>query len=138
MYHTMYADTEVMGYPALLKLQVEELFYYNKETSGKLMRDYILQNVEEKSVSKRNRFSRPIDDEQIKSADTVTYDDNGNVIPLSERFNAGNKDIRHSARKKGGSVDITYKSGYTYSMSIDDYNNYGWVQAKMSLERRSI
>lgn len=26
---------------------------------------------------------------QIKSADPVTYDDNGNVIPLSERFNLG-------------------------------------------------
>jgi hypothetical protein len=33
---------------------------------------------------------------QIKSADTVTYDDNGNVIPLSERFNTENDDIRYS------------------------------------------
>lgn len=33
---------------------------------------------------------------QIKSADTVTYDDNGNVIPLSERFNPEKKDIRYS------------------------------------------
>ena len=37
--------------------------------------------------------------EQIKSADTVTYDDNGNVIPLSERFNAENEDIRFSMRE---------------------------------------
>ena len=35
---------------------------------------------------------------QIKSADPVTYDDNGNVIPLSERFNAKNPDIRYSER----------------------------------------
>ena len=33
---------------------------------------------------------------QIKSADPVTYDDNGNVIPLSERFNEKNEDIRFS------------------------------------------
>ena len=33
---------------------------------------------------------------QVKSADTVTYDDNGNVIPLSERFNEQEKDIRFS------------------------------------------
>lgn len=33
---------------------------------------------------------------QLKSADPVTYDDNGNVIPLSERFNVENKDIRYS------------------------------------------
>ena len=36
--------------------------------------------------------------EQIKSADPVTYDDNGNVIPLSERFNSANEDIRYSLR----------------------------------------
>lgn len=35
---------------------------------------------------------------QIKSADPVTYDDAGNVIPLSERFNEGNRDIRYSDR----------------------------------------
>ena len=33
---------------------------------------------------------------QIKSADPVTYDDDGNVIPLSERFNEQNADIRFS------------------------------------------
>ena len=33
---------------------------------------------------------------QIKSADPVTYDDDGNVIPLSERFNPKNSDIRYS------------------------------------------
>ena len=33
---------------------------------------------------------------QIKSADPVTYDDNGNVIPLSERFNPRKEDIRYS------------------------------------------
>ncbi len=31
---------------------------------------------------------------QVKSADPVTYDDNGNVIPLSERFNEKQNDIR--------------------------------------------
>lgn len=36
--------------------------------------------------------------ESIKSADPVTYDDAGNVIPLSERFNAANEDIRYSKR----------------------------------------
>lgn len=31
----------------------------------------------------------------LKSADPVTYDDDGNVIPLEERFNPENKDIRY-------------------------------------------
>ena len=34
---------------------------------------------------------------QIKSADPVTYNDAGNVIPLSERFNPENEDIRFSS-----------------------------------------
>ncbi len=42
--------------------------------------------------------------EQIKSADAVTYDDAGNVIPLSERFNMGKKDIRYALDE----VDGTY------------------------------
>lgn len=36
--------------------------------------------------------------EQIKSADPVTYDDNGKVIPLSERFNSEKEDIRYQER----------------------------------------
>lgn len=38
------------------------------------------------------------DSSQVKSADAVTYDDNGNVIPLSQRFDTGKEDIRYSAR----------------------------------------
>jgi len=33
--------------------------------------------------------------EQFKLADPVTYDDNGNIIPLSERFNTDKEDIRY-------------------------------------------
>ena len=42
------------------------------------------------------------DSNQIKSAEPVTYDDNGNVIPLSERFNKENDDIRYSDRDSDG------------------------------------
>lgn len=38
------------------------------------------------------------DPEQVKSAEPVTYDDQGNVIPLSERFNPEQEDIRYSER----------------------------------------
>lgn len=37
-----------------------------------------------------------LDPEQIKSADTVTYDDSGSVIPLSQRFNPQSNDVRYS------------------------------------------
>ena len=41
-------------------------------------------------------------DNQMKSSDPVVRDDNGNVIPLSERFDAGNNDIRYSDRDSLG------------------------------------
>ena len=40
-----------------------------------------------------------LDENQVKSADPITYDDNGNVIPLSERFNSEKNDIRYSISK---------------------------------------
>ena len=33
---------------------------------------------------------------QLKSADPITYDDNGKIIPLSQRFNPENEDLRYS------------------------------------------
>ena len=44
--------------------------------------------------------------EQIKSADPITYDDNGNVIPLSERFKSENADIRYSDRRPNRDREI--------------------------------
>lgn len=53
---------------------------------------------------------------QVKSADAVTYDDNGEVIPLSERFNPDNPDIRFRTYYGGN-------SGYVgYSMSKRAFN----------------
>ena len=37
-----------------------------------------------------------------KSADPVTYDDDGNVIPLSKRYNRENNDLRYSDRDSDG------------------------------------
>lgn len=41
---------------------------------------------------------------QVKIADVVTYDDDGNIIPLSQRFNASEKDIRYSSRTNQDSM----------------------------------
>lgn len=41
---------------------------------------------------------------QVKSADSVSYDDLGNVIPLSERFNSNDNDIRYSSAPSGNSI----------------------------------
>lgn len=44
---------------------------------------------------------------KVKSADPVTYDDNGNVIPLSERFKADNPDIRYSIEDTPETPDVS-------------------------------
>lgn len=41
-------------------------------------------------------------DNQMKSSKPVVEDDNGNVIPLSKRFNPANNDIRYSDRDSDG------------------------------------
>lgn len=48
---------------------------------------------------------------QIKSADPITYDDNGNVIPLSERFDENQEDIRYSRKR------LTNQSSTNYTIS---------------------
>ena len=45
-----------------------------------------------------------MDPNQIKSADTITRDDQGNVIPLSERFNVESDNIRFTQRPVAESV----------------------------------
>ena len=40
------------------------------------------------------------DPENVKSADPVTYDNEGNIVPLSERFDASKKDMRFALPNK--------------------------------------
>ena len=47
--------------------------------------------------------------EQIKSADPVTYDDDGKLIPISERFNAEKTDIRYSLEDDVAELDEEYR-----------------------------
>ncbi len=44
--------------------------------------------------------------DDIKSADPVTYDDAGNIIPLSKRFNPSNPDIRSRRNKSSFNLKI--------------------------------
>lgn len=62
------------------------------------------------------------DSSQIKSADPITYDDSGNIIPLSERFNENEKDIRYQISEKfyddfdkwdGKDTNTTFEIGNT-------------------------
>lgn len=56
MYHSLYAYTEILGYPALLKLKIEESV--NEKNGEPIRRDYILQNIKEEPISIGKRFSK--------------------------------------------------------------------------------
>jgi|GEM_PF-4114816 len=57
-----------------------------------------------------------LDPAQIKSAEPVTYDDAGRIIPLSERFDPADPDIRHSVRRDPWhSVQYGYAQAAGYS-----------------------
>ncbi|MBQ6069480.1 MAG: hypothetical protein IJK84_08260 [Bacteroidales bacterium] len=67
----------------------------------------VIRNVEDSGSGYKGEESDVYfvkDPNRIKSADPVTYDDAGNVIPLSERFNKRNGDIRY---EKGGKRERT-------------------------------
>lgn len=59
--------------------------------------------------------------EQVKSADPITYDDSGNVIPLTERFDSGNRDIRWSlAGTNKDGIEVYETSEKVMNMSEDE------------------
>lgn len=62
------------------------------------------------------------DSTQAKSADPVTYDDNGDVIPLSERFNAKNEDIRYSLKASNGYSLSEAQAEYFKDSKVRDEN----------------
>lgn len=57
---------------------------------------------------------------QIKSADPVTYDDQGNVIPLSERFNPNNNDIRYSISPESQAIFDKAKEIFGTTSNINE------------------
>ena len=61
--------------------------------------------------------------EQVKSADPITYDDSGNVIPLTERFDSVNRDIRWSLvgtdKDRADAAEFS-DSGIRYSLRKED------------------
>lgn len=53
------------------------------------------------ATGKSSSIILALNSNQLKSADAVTYDDSGNVVPLSERFNPQEADIRRSLSNVG-------------------------------------
>ena len=83
--------SESTGYKALNKFK-------GQDNAGIKARDH-LEQLGYDGVNNENEEYIAFNANQIKSADPVTYDDKGNIIPLSERFNEEKDDIRWSVGK---------------------------------------
>lgn len=68
----------------------------DREELERINRQFVEETGVDAFFDWQNGWYNILTPEQIKSADPVVYDDNGNVIPLSERFNQENPDIRYS------------------------------------------
>ncbi len=91
------------------------------------VRGFYANVTDEKDISTSSVYWEDVialvrDTTQLKSADPVTYDDEGNVIPLSERFNPKKSDIRYSMEEidpaKMGEPTLPRTAG---TMSVGQY-----------------
>ena len=91
--------------------------YTYSSRSSQLLREFLI-NKGYDSIKYLNEYEGKENDysyavffsNQVKSADPVTYDNNGKVIPLSERFNESNNDIRFSRRSAPSAKTYLYKN----------------------------
>ena len=72
------------------------------------------------------------DGKRIKSADPVVHDDNGDVIPLSERFKRENADIRYSLRE-GMSEEERYEALKDATIRVPAYDSENGVLTQQSV-----
>lgn len=103
-----YGDNAVRAYLNITNPAYDPYLDRTHEDSGTLLRERLAYEGYDGVIRTENGKIveyMAFDPEQIKSAEPVVYDDNGKVIPLSERFNSKSRDIRYSNRD----VDLTAK-----------------------------
>ncbi len=126
----IYKDPEYLRLNDLEDSIVDEWEETSNEASLKakeLINDFIAQNdydgiIVEKDSDGGNRYTKTyivFDSSQLKSAEAVTYDDNGEVIPLLERFQRDKKDIRYSFPTEGRTLFRMLEDG---EISKEEYH----------------
>lgn len=75
---------------------------------------------------------------QIKSADPVTYDDRGNVIPLSQRFDPESNDIRFRVNQSAiNTVNTMQKQPGGAYLTDQDFGEVGDIRFRLSKNNRT-
>lgn len=81
-------------------------FYHNSLIPVTGIDGFVTQWENQNDGSKSN-IILALDSNQLKIADPVAYDDNGDVIPLSQRFNSDSDDIRFQLRYQDDANQIS-------------------------------
>lgn len=82
----------------------------------------------EEGINKTPTYAA-VDPSQVKSADPVGYDDNGNVIPLSQRFNESNPDIRFRLAEQDTASDLVNQ------YDNQDGEEFPWMSERELMDR---
>lgn len=99
-----------------------DLFRHYPNELHEALRDVVgYDGVEVTFESTGEKFYIAWFDTQMKSADPITYDDNVNVIPLSERFNPENEDIRYQVRRRRNKNYLDVESRFGVAESVLKY-----------------
>lgn len=133
----IYKDTEYQRLNDIEDSIVDEWEEKADELSLKskgIVDDFISKNnydgiIVEKDVGSYGRYTKTyiaFSSAQMKSAEAVTYDDNGNVIPLSERFDLSESDIRYAMPNEFLLMTESYKNGEITKEEIDARMNALW------------
>lgn len=113
----MYSYTEAMGYPALLKLKVEELA--DEKSGQSVRRDYILQSIEEEPISESKRLSKA--HQSNTGSSTISISD---LYALVKGYD---KDFKSQPSSKvvneDGSPKVVYHG--TSNGGFNSFNTYG-------------
>ena len=80
----------------LKKGESSNLSNYDLSQYDGIIDEQVYENIGHSGMDENTVHYVVFNPRNIKSADAITYDDNGNVIPLSERFKVENNDIRFS------------------------------------------
>lgn len=132
-YHTTYADFTEFDKKRQRKGQMGKGFYFSDRADysyGNKKIDVYLDDSHDFKRSEKYGYSLVKNPEQIKFQDPFTFDENGELIPLSERFNEGNPDMRWKFDEEMSSPEDIIEAKRQYDEVVAKYKGTPlWLKA---------
>lgn len=123
-----YGNRQIAAYLNIVNLALDPVLDRTFNDSGTLLREKLAaQGYDGVARTENGKIYEYMvfDSNQVKSADAVTYDADGNVIPLSQRFNAKESDIRYSREmdSEGNTLTEAQEKYFAGSQVRDEEGN---------------